>query len=166
MEKYGLLFCRAIQGFQQRTTTRFAVATPCRIYFRFCSHELKGPRSGGKKRSSKKGAPVPKTVLRLPDLDQAKLVVLNSLSSRDTQRGYAMRLMSSLSGTVRSRDCHSAKLLCFGIACTWNRRWLVTSRYSATTAKQRVVLKIVEFGEVFVPVEAVALFLLFCTSCL
>jgi len=31
---------------------------------------------------------VPKTVLRLPDLDQAKSSVLNSLSSIDAQRGY------------------------------------------------------------------------------
>ena len=31
---------------------------------------------------------VPKTVLRLPDLDQAKLAVWNSLSSIDAQRGY------------------------------------------------------------------------------
>jgi len=36
-----------------------------------------------------KGKPrVPKTVLRLPDLDQAKSAVLNSLSSIDAQRGY------------------------------------------------------------------------------
>src|ERR1700736_6465131 len=41
-----------------------------------------------KKRSSRKGRPVPKTVLRLPDLDQAKAAVLNSLSSHDAQRGY------------------------------------------------------------------------------
>lgn len=40
------------------------------------------------KRSPKKRRPVPKTVLRLPDLDQAKSAVLNSLSSRDAQRGY------------------------------------------------------------------------------
>jgi TPR repeat protein len=40
------------------------------------------------KRSPKKRRPVPKTVLRLPDLDQAKAAVLNSLSSRDAQRGY------------------------------------------------------------------------------
>lgn len=32
--------------------------------------------------------PAPKTVLRLPDLDQAKSAVLNSLSSTDAQRGY------------------------------------------------------------------------------
>ena len=31
---------------------------------------------------------VPKTVLRLPDLDLAKSAVLNSLSSIDAQRGY------------------------------------------------------------------------------
>ena len=36
-----------------------------------------------------KGKPrVPKAVLRLPDLDQAKSGVLNSLSSIDAQRGY------------------------------------------------------------------------------
>src|ERR1700686_4404934 len=40
------------------------------------------------KRSPKKRRPVPKTVLRLPDLDRAKAAVLNSLSSRDAQRGY------------------------------------------------------------------------------
>jgi len=36
----------------------------------------------------RKARAVPKTVLRLPDLDQAKLAVLNSLSSYDAQRGY------------------------------------------------------------------------------
>jgi site-specific recombinase XerD len=41
-----------------------------------------------KKPSPKKRRPVPKTVLRLPDLHQAKSAVLNSLSSRDAQRGY------------------------------------------------------------------------------
>src|SRR3977135_526158 len=39
------------------------------------------------KRSPKKRRPAPKTVLRLPDLDQAKSAVLNSLSSHDAQRG-------------------------------------------------------------------------------
>jgi hypothetical protein len=38
--------------------------------------------------SPKKRRPVSKTVLRLPDLDQAKSAVLNNLSSRDAQRGY------------------------------------------------------------------------------
>src|SRR5213082_997034 len=40
------------------------------------------------KRSPKKRRLAPKTILRLPDLDQAKSAVLNSLSSRDAQRGY------------------------------------------------------------------------------
>src|SRR6266849_2307564 len=41
-----------------------------------------------KKRSSRRVRRTPKTVLRLPDLDQAKSAVLNSLSSTDVQRGY------------------------------------------------------------------------------
>ena len=41
-----------------------------------------------KKQSGKGIRRVPKTVLRLPDLDQAKSAVLNSLSSTDAQRGY------------------------------------------------------------------------------
>jgi site-specific recombinase XerD len=40
------------------------------------------------KQARKTKRPVPKTVLRLPDLDQAKSAVLNSLSSVDAQRGY------------------------------------------------------------------------------
>src|SRR4029077_12875180 len=38
--------------------------------------------------TSKRNRPKPKAVLRLPDLDQAKSAVLNSLSSADAQRGY------------------------------------------------------------------------------
>lgn len=41
-----------------------------------------------RKHISKRVPPKPKTVLRLPDLDQAKSAVLNSLSSVDGQRGY------------------------------------------------------------------------------
>src|ERR1700735_4360711 len=41
-----------------------------------------------KKHSSGKRRPVPTPRLRLPDLDQAKSAVLNSLSSHDAQRGY------------------------------------------------------------------------------
>src|SRR5437764_10309285 len=41
-----------------------------------------------KKQPRKARRQVPKTVLRLPDLDQAKSAVLNSLSSIDAQRGY------------------------------------------------------------------------------
>ena len=41
-----------------------------------------------KKQSRKAIRRVPKAVLRLPDLDQAKSAVLNNLSSIDAQRGY------------------------------------------------------------------------------
>lgn len=41
-----------------------------------------------KKQSRNGKLRVPKTVLRLPDLDQAKSAVLTSLNSIDTQRGY------------------------------------------------------------------------------
>ncbi len=41
-----------------------------------------------RKHASRKARAVPKTVLRLPDLDQAKSAVLNSLSSQDAQRGF------------------------------------------------------------------------------
>jgi hypothetical protein len=38
-----------------------------------------------RKLSSKQTCPKPKTVLRLPDLEQAKSAVLNSLTSADAQ---------------------------------------------------------------------------------
>ena len=41
-----------------------------------------------RKRSSQRKHLKPKAVLRLPDLDQAKSAVLNSLSSDGAQRGY------------------------------------------------------------------------------
>src|SRR5246500_523444 len=41
-----------------------------------------------RKPASKRTRLKPKAVLRLPDLDQAKSAVLNSLSSADAQRGY------------------------------------------------------------------------------
>jgi site-specific recombinase XerD len=41
-----------------------------------------------RKPTSKRIRPKPKAVLRLPDLDQAKSAVLNSLTSTDAQRGY------------------------------------------------------------------------------
>src|SRR5579864_8818958 len=41
-----------------------------------------------KQHSKKKRRTALKTILRLPDLDQAKSAVLNSLTSADAQRGY------------------------------------------------------------------------------
>jgi hypothetical protein len=52
-----------------------------------------------RKPTSKRTRPKPKAVLRLPDLDQAKSAVLNSLTSGDAQRGY------SLSGHLTSGAC-------------------------------------------------------------
>ena len=41
-----------------------------------------------RKPTSKRTRPKPRAVLRLPDLDQAKSAVLNSLTSADAQRGF------------------------------------------------------------------------------
>jgi hypothetical protein len=41
-----------------------------------------------KQHSRKKRRTAPEAILRLPDLDQAKSAVLNSLTSADAQRGY------------------------------------------------------------------------------
>ena len=49
---------------------------------------LRRPLTIAKKRLLRKGRAAWKTILRLPDLDQAKSAVLNSLSSTDAQRGY------------------------------------------------------------------------------
>src|SRR6201993_1818346 len=63
---------------------------------------------------------VPKTVLRLPDLDQAKAAVLNSLSSIDAQRGYRHAIEELSNGTARSRGSRSVRPLSSDIAYTWN----------------------------------------------
>src|SRR5205085_1089679 len=47
-----------------------------------------GPWRMARKQLGKAKRRVAKTVLRLPDLDQAKSAVLNGLSSIDAQRGY------------------------------------------------------------------------------
>jgi hypothetical protein len=41
-----------------------------------------------KNRSPKKKSARPKRILRLPDLDHAKVAVLNTLGSSDSQRSY------------------------------------------------------------------------------
>jgi hypothetical protein len=61
----------------------------------------------GKKNSSRRRTP--KTVLHLPELDQAKSAVLNSLSSAEAQRGYRPQLMSSWSGIVPNPGCRSIR---------------------------------------------------------
>jgi hypothetical protein len=73
-----------------------------------------------KKHSAKAKRRVPKTVLRLPDLDQAKSAVLNSLSSIDAQRGYRQRSRSSSNGTARNRGSRSARQSSSGIKSIWS----------------------------------------------
>jgi len=48
------------------------------------------------KKIQESGRRAPKTVLRLPDLDQAKSAVLNSLDSTDAQRGYRHAIAESI----------------------------------------------------------------------
>jgi hypothetical protein len=77
-----------------------------------------------RKPTSKRTLPKPKAVLRLPDLDQAKSAVLNSLTSGDAQRGYVsiqtterylgckQRIQGdSLSRTALFRFCRSVSAL-------------------------------------------------------
>ena len=45
--------------------------------------------------------------LRLPDLDQAKSAVLNSLPSKESQRGYRHAIEEFISGTALSRASRS-----------------------------------------------------------
>ena len=49
---------------------------------------MRSRRAASKEAFYEAGPRTPKTVLRLPDLDQAKSAALNSLSSNDAQRGY------------------------------------------------------------------------------
>ena len=61
-------------------------------------------RDGWQKNHLRKGKPrVPKAVLRLPRLDQAKSAVLNSLSSIELNAGTGVQSRSSLNGSARSR---------------------------------------------------------------
>jgi len=55
-----------------------------------------------RKTPRKRTHPKPKAVLRLPDLDQAKSAVLNSLSSLTPSEGIDMPSMNSWNGIARS----------------------------------------------------------------
>jgi hypothetical protein len=66
-----------------------------------------------RKPTSKRTRPKPKTVLRLPDLDQAKSAVLNSLTSGDAQRGYRHAIDEFVDWYCSEpRGCLSTGLLC------------------------------------------------------
>jgi hypothetical protein len=69
----------------------------------------------GKKDSSRRRR-TPKTVLRLPELDQAKSAVLNNLGSAEAQRGYRHAIDSRLRLRVASP--------CYSFLATIREPWL------------------------------------------
>ena len=73
-----------------------------------------------KKQSGKAKRRVPKTVLRLPDLDQAKSAVPNSLGRSMPNGVIGMLSRSSSNGTARSRGSRSARPSSSVIESTWN----------------------------------------------
>jgi hypothetical protein len=62
----------------------------------------------------------PKRVLALPDLEQAKMAVLNSLTSASGQRTYDHAIREFVAWTVRSPASRSIGLSCSGIEFTSN----------------------------------------------
>jgi len=84
-----------------------------------------------KKKTHRKGkSSHTKSILRLPDLEVAKIAVINSLSCADAQRGYRHAIDESLSGIALSPGYLSVRLLCFDTECVWNRG---TSRPAQST---------------------------------
>ena len=63
---------------------------------------------------------IPRRVLALPDLEQTKAAVLNSLTSASGQRTYDHAIREFVAWYVRSRALRSTALSCSGIAFTWN----------------------------------------------
>jgi hypothetical protein len=61
------------------------------------------------KSSNPKRKKVPKTVLKLPDLEQSKSAVLNSLSLRAPSVPTIMRFVSSSNGIALNHDWCSTK---------------------------------------------------------
>jgi len=65
-----------------------------------------------RKPTQKRTRPKPKAVLRLPDLDQAKSAVLNSLTSAAPNVVIDTPLMNSWTGTAQNLGSLSTGLLC------------------------------------------------------
>jgi hypothetical protein len=63
---------------------------------------------------------VPKSVLRLPDIEVAKSAVLNSLSCPDAQRGYRHAIDEFVDWYYSVRDYRSARRLSSVTGCIWN----------------------------------------------
>ncbi len=62
----------------------------------------------------------PKRSLALPDLEQTKSAVLNSLTSKAASERTIMRSTSSLTGTARNHELLSTAPLFFDTESTWN----------------------------------------------
>ena len=60
----------------------------------------------------KRGQPksAPKHSLDLPDLGHSRSAVLNSLPSKESQRGYRRAIDEFIVGTARNRGCLSTRL--------------------------------------------------------
>src|ERR1700720_4486944 len=65
-----------------------------------------------------------KTVLRLPDLEQSKNAVLNSLAAPSSQEWYRHAMEEFIGWDCSNLDCISVEPLCFGIGSSWSRRTL------------------------------------------
>ena len=75
-----------------------------------------------------------KTVLRLPDLEHARNAVLNSLSSVMLRASIAMRLTSSLIGTVPSLVWRPTGSSSYRTVRTWNLAvWLQVYSSASST---------------------------------
>jgi hypothetical protein len=79
----------------------------------------------------------PKTILKLPNLEQSKSAVLNSLTSPSSQRSSTMRFASSLTGIARSHGWLSTKPSSPDIEFRWSNG--NTLRQQSTCAWQRYV---------------------------
>jgi hypothetical protein len=73
----------------------------------------------------------PRTVLKLPDLEQSKSAVLSSLGHREF--AAILRFVSSSNGIALNHDWLSTKRLSLGIGSLWNR-----SIYAPSTINLRL----------------------------
>jgi hypothetical protein len=79
-----------------------------------------------KRRQPKKSSP--KHSLNLPDLDQAKSVVLNSLPSKESQRGYRHAIDEFIAWYCSEPRLSLNKASLFAIEFTWNHASLHRAR--------------------------------------
>jgi hypothetical protein len=98
------------------------------------------PKSKRKKRS-------PKRVLRLPDLEQTKSAVINSLTSKSGQRSYDHAITEFVDWYAQSRGWHSTALLCFGTASIPNSGMAATRINLRLAAVRSVAYEAADSGQ-------------------